>query len=52
MMLLVLNTGGKLFSRGVVISQNPRRLCSVQVRTTYDGGIDLYAGPYRHLGCH
>lgn len=47
MMLLALDTGGKLISRDVVISQNLRkRLCSVQIRTTYYGGIDLYAAPY------
>ena len=52
MMLEVLDTGGKLISRDVVVSQDLQvRLYSVQIRTTNDAGIDLYAGPYCRIGC-
>ena len=53
MTLQVLDTGDTLVVRDVVVSQNQQvRLYSVQIRTTYDAGIDLYAGPYCRLGCH
>lgn len=51
MMLEVLDTGDKLIPRDVVVSQDLQvRLYSVQIRTTYDAGIDLYARPYCTLG--
>ena len=51
MMLEVLDTGDKLISRDVVVSPDLQvRLYSVQIRTTYDAGMDLYAAPYCGLG--